>query len=71
MQQNLIKVLDGVLLVLHFISILSERKKAKDLKDKFDKSSTIPEGFRDFADIYVSFLEYVSFALLAIHIACI
>ena len=71
MQQNLIKALDGALLILHFISILSERKKANNLKDKFDKSSTIPEGFHDLADIYGSFLGYVSFALFAIHVACI
>jgi len=66
-----ISILDIALLILHFISILLERKKANDFKEQLDKIENTPKELREAAEVYASFLGYVSFALLAIHASVI
>ena len=59
--------LDIALLVLHLVSIFLERKKAKDFKNQLENNANAPEELREAADLYMSFLGYISFALIAIH----
>ena len=66
-----IRILDGALLVLHFLSIVLERKKAKDFQKHLNEVDHIPKELVEAAEVYSSFLGYVSFALLAIHTAVI
>lgn len=66
-----IRILDVALLALHFLSIVSERKKAKDFQKHLNEVDDIPKELVEAAEVYSSFLGYVSFALLAIHSAVI
>jgi hypothetical protein len=68
---ELSNALEPILLLLHFISVLLERKKAHDFKKRLEKNCDIPQYLKDTAEMYVSFLGYISFALLAIHAAVI
>jgi len=65
------KVFDVALLLLHFASILLERKKAKDFQKHLNETDDVPQELKNAAGIYTSFLGYLSFALLAIHTAVI
>jgi len=66
-----IRILDAALLALHFLSIISERQKAKDFQKHLNEVDDIPKELVKAAEVYSSFLGYVSFALLAIHSAVI
>jgi len=66
-----IRILDVALLVLHFLSIISEKKKAKDFQNHLNEIDDMPKELVEAAEVYSSFVEYVSFALLTIHLAVI
>lgn len=66
-----IRILDVALLILHFISVFLERKKAKDFQKQLREIKDVPQEFFEVAEVYSSFVGYVSFALLTIHLAVI